>query len=352
MESTGITKTKVGPGSKQVAFVIPVGSLLKIMICTAAVFGLVVYASVHAKRAVWDEQHKLEEARQNAVEFGHDAAVNLLRIGLELEAHLKLEKDWAHNEKMLMERANELEENHRFQISKTFHDHFDVFSRVLKKEIGDSYSEAVKSLVESQRTLIFKAMDNSVAEFGENLKELNTAYVETISEEAIQANDRLEFVHDLVQEASISAGVGNLHTIGDELLDSTLEKFFGKAKDKIEEAQAMNLPTDTLKTINMYLDDFERQNADQVLESVAEMLFPSGKNEGESAHGAPHYKGGSVEAYLEYILYLDYFKTSIWPKIMIEMGLWKSRDHSGPQVMEFINSMVLNNSIPALWLMP
>ena len=352
MQSTGITKTKVGPGSKRVAFVVPIGSLLKILVCTAAVFGLAVYACVRARSTLWEEQHKLEDARQNAIEFGHDAAVNLLRIGVELEAHLKLEKEWGHNEEMFMERARELEETHRFLIMKTFHSRFDEFSAELNAVLPAVVALRVEEMISKHRGLMFKGLDTQVAKFGIGLDKLNSGYLKTITTEADRASDRLQFIHDLVQEASISAGVGDLHTIGDDLLDFTLKKFFVNAKDKIEDAQKMDLPGKTIEKIIMYLDDFERQNADQVLESVSEMLFPSGKNEGESVHGAPHYKGGSVEAYLEEILYLDHYKKKVWPTIMLEMGKWESMEHSGPQTMEFVNGMVLNNSIPALWLMP
>ena len=81
----GIRKTKVGASGKEMAYLVPIFSMVKILLLTFGCFGLVGYACLQAKAQLWAEHHKLEEARQDALEFGHDAAVNLLRIGMELE---------------------------------------------------------------------------------------------------------------------------------------------------------------------------------------------------------------------------------------------------------------------------
>ena len=60
----------------------------------------------------------------------------------------------------------------------------------------------------------------------------------------------------------------------------------------------------------------------------------------------------SVEAYLEDVLYLDFYKFEVWPKLSATFKDWEENRLSAPDVMQSLNEMIIKNSIPALWLMP
>ena len=103
------------------------------------------------------------------------------------------------------------------------------------------------------------------------------------------------------------------------------------------------------KTGNTYLKDFENRNADEVVKDVMRVLFPPGRQEQTSVYGIPTYNGGSVESWMEEILFLDSYNRNTWPLLSEMETQWKGNRRRASDILKELNGMVLKGTIPAVW---
>jgi len=71
---------------------------------------------------------------------------------------------------------------------------------------------------------------------------------------------------------------------------------------------------------------FGLENAKDVQMKVHDMLFPPGKRDQASKYGAPPYKGGSIEAYLDRLLFLHEFRTVLHPQLHATARKWQNHE--------------------------
>ena len=119
MPSLGIKRTKYGPGDKKRAYLVDGLTAFYIVIGVLAATAILVFAVVRTKETLWQAQHQLIDDKTAAETFSHQAAVQLLEMSGELEAHLAEEIEWDTQERQYFERVQELEEELRFQDRKS-----------------------------------------------------------------------------------------------------------------------------------------------------------------------------------------------------------------------------------------
>ena len=120
--------------------------MIKIVAATFVVFGVLLLICIRAKSTMLEAQQKYVMLREEEMRDGHKAATKLLRIGLELEAHLKWEKNWQRSESQFVERITEVEEDLRFKIARSFASNFDAFGEKLRQLLPKERNEGEAKL--------------------------------------------------------------------------------------------------------------------------------------------------------------------------------------------------------------
>ena len=132
-------------------------------------------------------------------------------------------------------------------------------------------------------------------------------------------------------------------------LSEMLREFFSRAKSTYVESAQIDLSEEKRSTLEMYLKDFENRNADEVVKDVMRVLFPPGRQEQTSVYGIPTYNGGSVESWMEEILFLDSYNRNTWPLLSEMETQWKGNRRRASDILKELNGMVLKGTIPAVW---
>eukprot|EP00939_MAST-03C_sp_MAST-3C-sp1_P000686 g686.t1 len=340
--------------------------MIKIIVATFAVFGILVLFCIRAKSTVWEAQQKYSTLREEEMRDGHKAATKLLQISLELEAHLKWEKDWQRSEGQFVERINEIEEDLRFKMARSFASNFDAFGEKLRhllRESGEGKGGAgdFEIVVKEGKDDIQNNLDKLIEEFGDRLHSLGGKYLRMAQNEARKANERLEIVRNIVKAAST---VVKNHYAGDRTnedskddedddapIDDLLRKLFKQAEKRFDRAEASHLRPDALEQIRIFHKDFDTFNAEEILRDLSALIYPSGRRSGQLAGGVEPYEGGSVEAYLEKILALEKYKKETWPRLEKMRAQWVSGLTDTGTVLREASTMVLEGDIPPVWIL-
>lgn len=342
--------TKIGADAKQKGLIVSLKSVLRVGIITCLIFTVLVVFCVQTKRAISSQGSRYDA--ENRVKVTH-----LVQIGFQLEAYIKDAQVRSRREVQFMERVNELEEKLRFSATQKFDVAFDYFEAELKSAIGSETfeSEITQKKISHSRGLILKLIDDTIGKFGDELESLNNAFEEesggTNRDEAQIEN--LERVRNIVREALSEAGVDSLKyetREQDEVeLSEMLREFFSRAKSTYVESAQIDLSEEKRSTLEMYLKDFENRNADEVVKDVMRVLFPPGRQEQTSVYGIPTYNGGSVESWMEEILFLDSYNRNTWPLLSEMETQWKGNRRRASDILKELNGMVLKGTIPAVW---
>ena len=354
-ESHMMKLTKVGASGKERGVIMSLKSLLHVGLVTCVVFAVLVLFCVQTKRAI--SSQRLDADVASRVRISH-----IVKIGMELEAYIKDAQVRARKEDQFVERVNELEEKLRFSTTQKFDIAFDFFEAELKKAIGSDIfeSEITKNKISVSRGLILKLIDDTIGDFGNELEKLNKAFeMERGGENRDQAEiENLEKVRGIVREALSEAGVssafddGNSNEVADKdenELSIMLRNFFQRAKDAYVKSAQINLSEEKRDALETNLNDFENRNADEVVKDLTRILFPPGRQEQTSVYGIPTYNGGSVESWIEEILFLNTFNQETWPVLSEMENQWKGNRRRSADILKELNGMVLKGTVPAVW---
>ena len=183
---------------------------------------------------------------------------------------------------------------------------------------------------------------------------MNKAFEKERESNSRERNDRqrLENVRDLVRNALSEAGVSSSNKNKEETeLSEMLTTFFRHAEDTFAKSSQIELPEDKRVVIETYLKDFETRNAEEVIKDLTRVLFPPGRQEQSSAYGIPIYNGGSVESWMEEILFLDSYIKETWPFLSEMQNQWKANRRRASDILKELNEMILKGGVvPAAWL--
>ena len=135
----------------------------------------------------------------------------------------------------------------------------------------------------------------------------------------------------------------------EEELSEMLKQFFARAKKTYIESAQIDLSEEKRSTLETYLKDFENRNADEIVKDVTRVLFPPGRQEQTSVYGIPTYNGGSVESWMEEIIFLDSYNRNTWPLLSEMETQWKANRRRASDILKELNGMVLKGTIPAVW---
>mgnify|MGYP000568753066 CR=1 FL=1 len=176
MPSLGIKRTKYGPGDKKKAYLVDSFTAFYIVVGVLASAALLFLIVAQTKESLWDAQHELMNDKTEAEKFSHKAAVQILQMTAELEAHLAEEIEWDTEEREYFERVQDLEEKLRTDIG--------VIVGRLKSEIikaldslPASKSDEILGDLEPVVRQLGKDTDGIIAVFGDKIESLGSQCV-------------------------------------------------------------------------------------------------------------------------------------------------------------------------------
>lgn len=350
MPSLGIKKTKYGPGDKQRAYLVDGVTAFYIVVCVSACALLLLYSVGQTKTALWESQHELIDKKNEAEKFSHDAAVQILQMTAELEAHLAEEIEWDEQERQYFERVEELEEEMRFEVNNKVNDLKNMITSALESQPA-SISENVLTALEPVIKMLSTETDTAIGKFGEDMQTLGQMYLDFIKKESSRDKDRLAVLHERISTFSKQYGLGDVNGLSDEELDAKLYKFLKNADGETDIAYGMELPDDVAQTLRRFKEQYEFSNVEQVQQQLHDLLFPQGKGDQASKFGAPAYPGGSVEAYIDRLLFLHKYRTELHPQLHSTARKWQDHKISSAEFLQFMLNGVEKGIYPAQWLL-
>ena len=362
---SGIRRVKVGASAKETAFLIPLKSLICIFFGSCVFFFVLATICVRLKEAGLGDRRRLSSVRSSHIEKelqnGRNAAMKLLQIGIELEAHLQLEKDYDKNEERFLSQARAFSEDLRGAAGRAI-DREMTRLRERIETLGDDENSQenvldrsnANAIVNEAHEAMSSAIDRLLETFGNDLSKLGETDLKKARKVTSIATKRIASVRTLVRETSDEIATTADEDAPNESERSELRhvasKFVELANERYDTVRSAHLKSETLRTIEMYRREIELRNAKEVLIDTTKLLFPSGRRELATSHNFAPYEGGSVEAYLENIIYSYKYKTDIWPKIERVAAKWKSGDLDTPTTVRTFAKMALDGEVPATWL--
>jgi len=203
---------------------------------------------------------------------------------------------------------------------------------------------------EKQQHVMNAKMSAAFDEYTEQTKELNKVYLTQLQDEAQKNYFGLKTAHKLIKEFAGKSALANDNLPLDEL-DAKLNNFFKNVEKKAKRAKSIRVPRNAVDKIETLLHDFDKLSVVEVHKRITNLLFPGGKNEGKPKYGVTKYDGGSIQAYLENILFLQDFKQQLYPALMDKKGLWESRELTSYELLDSILHIVEKGVLPATWLL-
>jgi hypothetical protein len=171
MPSLGISRTKYGPGDKQRAYLVDGTTALYIVVCVVVCSVLLLYSVVNTKESLWDAQHELMDDKTKAERFSHAAAVEILQMTAELEAHLAEEIEWDTQERLYFERVEELEEEMRLKVNRQIANLQKMIMTALQT-LPDAHADVVMNALDPVVKQLSKETDDCIGKFGEDMQTL------------------------------------------------------------------------------------------------------------------------------------------------------------------------------------
>lgn len=354
MPTFGIERTKTGPGSKTRAIIIPDGTCLQIVLGIGVFFVMLMFYVVQVKNSMWAEKHALMDDKLKAENFAHEAATTIMKLTVDLEAHIAHEIEWNRMEQQMVERHTELQENSRININNIVFESLKNLDNFVETEVMNVDQELVAnvhSVLNQQQDLMNKRMNEEFDEYMKQTHELYQAYLDTIQEETDKNKSGMQAIHKLLTKFAARAGVGRDSETSDHEIDDKLKGFFTKVEKTFSGASELKLPKEVVTKIEQLQKDFKMTAVGDIVKRMNALLFPGGANEGASLYGVKHYTGGSLEAYLENILFLDRFTKKLYPELEKRMEKWEAKELDSFELLDDILRMVESGELPATWLM-
>jgi hypothetical protein len=307
------------------------------------------------------------EARRRVM---HANAIRMLSMGAELESHLAQDVEWERQEQQFAERAQELEEAMRLRVSDAFYQGFKAFSDAAQGAAdGPGEKKRIKSTAEEWRKTIFERIDAQIEAYGDEMSDLNQRYMTKTKDEARRSRSRSKAIGRALRTVAQTARETMARVDGspgdaapsqeDDDLGKKIEHFFDRAADfSVAHMKEVWMPKAVEKELRMMRDDFERQSPQQVIERTQALLFPKGLRANDPMHADPTsrygvqpYVGGSVEAYLDQILFGSDFMATEWPALEQMQDDWEAGRLEGIDVLERLIQKVADRKVPPAWLM-
>eukprot|EP00750_Incisomonas_marina_P015489 INCI18334.2.p1 GENE.INCI18334.2~~INCI18334.2.p1 ORF type:complete len:355 (+),score=72.74 INCI18334.2:333-1397(+) len=352
MPSLGIKRTKYGPGDKKKAYLVDGLTAFYIVLAVLVGSAILIYSVVQTKESLWGVQHELMDEKTEAEKFSHKAAVEILQMTGELEAHLAEEIEWDTQERQYFERVQELEEELRFgMIDKVGKLKDEIRIALDGASVPKMMSDKVLGALEPVIKSLSKDTDGAIGKFGDDMETLGQMYLDYIKTETSRDKDRLAVLHQRVAKFSKEAGLPAVNSLSDDELDAKLYKFLKNADSETEIAYAMELPGPVAQIIKHIKDQFELSDVVEVQQQLHDLLFPQGKKDQESKYGAPAYRGGSIEAYLDRLLFLHKYRTELHPQLHATARKWQNHEISSAEFLQFMLGGVEKGIYPAQWLL-
>lgn len=356
MPTLGIERTKTGPGSKTRALIIPECACFQILAMITVFFVFLIVYVHQAKVAVWARKHQLMDEKLKAEYFAHEATTTMMTLTVDLEAHIAREIEWNHLEQQMVERQGELRDASRISINEIVYVSMQMIGNSLREEmtgmdISDEKEQNVRDLFAKHQKTMDAKMNAAFDEYMKQTQELNKAYLSVIQSESEENKHGLKQAHAVITQFAIKAGVAKNDDMPQEALDDKVKNFFVNVEAKAKEAKDLKLPPKVLKKLGVLIHDFQSLSPEEVVKRMNKLFFPGGANEGASKYGVAHYEGGSLEAYLENVRFLNSFNTELYPALKEKKARWKSRELSPYELLDEILRMVEGSVLPATWLL-
>lgn len=350
MPSLGIKSTKYGPGDKKRAYLVDGVTAFYIVVAVLVSASVLFYLVAQEKENIWELQHELMDDKYEAEKFSHEAAVQILQMAAELEVHLAEEIEWDTQERQYFERVQELEEGLRIKTAATVAALKEEITKALKNTPA-AQQQSVLSALEPVVKALSKDTDDAIGQFGDEIETLGETYLEYVKKETKRDKDRLAVLHEKVTSFSKRAGLAQVNTLSDNELESKLYKFLKMADAETETAYAMELPDDVVHSLQQWHDQFQYLDPVTVQQDIQKVLFPNGKQDQESKYGAPQYRGGSLEAYLDRVLFLHKYRTELHPTLHASARKWKDHEITSAEFLQYMLNGVEKGLYPAKWML-
>lgn len=355
MPTLGIERTKTGPDAKTRAIIIPECACFQVLGVITVFFIVLLLYVQQAKVDYWNRKHELMDEKRKAEIFAHDASMTIMSLIVDFEAHLAHEIEWEHMEKQMVERQSELQEMARIAVNGIVYDSMERIGHLVEQDLDlvDDLDKKVKmrvhDIIEKQQHVMNSKMSAAFDEYTSQTQDLNKVYLDQLQDEAGKNRVSLERAHKMIKKFAADAGVGS-EGLPQEVLDDKIDAFFENVEKKAKKAKSLKLPPKVVKGIEQLLKDFAMLAPQEVVSRMTKMLFPGGANEGKPKYGVSKYEGGSLEAYLENILFLQDFRTQLYPNLLDKKDRWESREMTSLELLDEILLMVEKGVFPATWL--
>lgn len=306
-----------------------------------------------AKVDYWNRKHELMNEKRKAEIYAHDATMTIMGLIVDLEAHIAHEIEWNHMEEQMVERQNELQESSRIAINGIVYDSMQRLGDLIESDmtgVEEPVKKKVHTVFEKQQHVMNAKMGAAFDEYTEQTKELNKVYLTQLQDEAQKNYFGLQAAHKLIKEFAGKSALANDNLPLDQL-DAKLSNFFKNVEKKAKRAKSIRVPRNAVDKIEVLLHDFDKLSAVEIHKRITALLFPGGTNEGKPKYGVTKYDGGSIQAYLENILFLQDFKQQLYPALMDKKGRWESREMSSYELLDSILHIVEKGVLPATWLL-
>jgi ElaB/YqjD/DUF883 family membrane-anchored ribosome-binding protein len=359
-KALNIKRTKMGQGDKEWAYIITKDKAIKFLMTIVAI-GIVLSYLVFSKEMDFIRQTKLTH---QAAAAEHDSDVSLVSISAELEAHLATEAEWQREEQRIFEREKEMIERMRAllgqELAKLSHEHKNAVGghKVLMNVQGPDKEAFLKLMIDHQSKTT-EVLNKHMDKLSTDVEELAKTYSEKAEAKSKNARDRLHSLHKGLQKVISKVDKAEKdpdwsESEVDAELHMALQHFFQNA-DEFAKKSSIELPEKVEEQVKEFHTRFDMYNADEIVERVNKALQP--EQTGGPLYGAWLFKGGSVEEYLDGLLFAAQFKRTGYPQVVRLKHEWETKQISNVELLNTLMDQIERteekpyNYLPPEWFM-
>jgi len=354
MPVLGIERTKTGAGDKTSAWLIADTALLKIITVIGVGFLTLFLYINQVKTEIWTQKHVMMSQKTKAENFAQDAVTQIMRLTVALEGHLAHEVEWERMDNQMVERLKEIQEETRLALEGAMNLHLRRLDETVEALVMNVDSNLVASVHDElvhQQEDMRKIMSQKFDDFMDQSNDVTSLYLKILKDDSEHNKAKMKEIHTTVADFAIKAGVRKQHGASEEDMKKKIELFFDHADAEYKQAENMQLPAKIHKQLFELLKNVDKMSHEGVVNTITKTLFPGGANEGASIFGVPHYYGGSVEAYIEKILFWYKYKSTLYPLLLSHKEKWKLSEITSFDMIEQLLEMVEFSHLPATWLL-